>query len=47
MRRPLGLSFSGIATAAAVVLATLALTSVPGHAQVKPGEMITPTMRQR
>ena len=40
MRRPKGLSCSGIATVAAVVLATLVLSSVPGHAQVKPGDMI-------
>ncbi len=40
MQRPKGLSSSGIATAAALILATLALTSVPGHAQIKPGEMI-------
>ncbi len=40
MRSCKGLSSSGIASAAALVLATLSLTSVPGHAQVKPGDMI-------
>ncbi len=50
MRRSKGLSLSRIAAAAALVLATLVLSSVPGHAQVKtapaqqlkPGTKITP-----
>ena len=42
MRRSTGLSLSTIATAAALVLGMLVFSSVPGHAQVKPGDFITP-----
>ena len=41
MRRSKGLWSSGIATAAALALATLVLSSVPAHAQVKPGDFIS------